>query len=135
MNKNNTKIKKESSKYIFIFSIGNCHEGVSIVGTFYGTFFELKKLIKTPLFQNKFIKKIIDEGCGWIDIYRNNFNCFEKGDADHALFFNRAKAFNNLCSDSEVEISNIVINEIPENKYKIIKEAKDWLDCYIIRKI
>jgi len=132
---NNSQKQKESSKYIFIFSIGNCHEGVGIIGTFYGTFFELKELLKTPLLQEKFFKNIVEEGCGWIDIYRNNFNCFEKGDADHSIFINREKAFDNLCSGTKVEISSVVINEIPKNKYKIIKKIKDWLDSYIIEKI
>jgi len=127
--------QKGPSKYIFVFGVGNCYEGVDIVGTFYGTFFELKLLLETPPLQNNFFKKIIDEGCGSIDIFRNNFNCFEKCEADHSLFFDRAKAFENLCQETEVEISNVVINEIPKNKYKIIKEAKDWLDCYTIKKI
>jgi len=126
---------KESSKYIFILSVGNCYEGVNTVGTFYGTFFELKALLEMPQLQENFFKKIIEEGCGWIDIYRNNFNCFEKGNADHSIFINRVKAFDNLCQGTEVEISSVVIDEIPKYKYKIIKKIKDWFDYFIIRKI
>ena len=133
--KNNSQKQKESSKYIFILSVGNCFEGVSIAGTFYGTFFELKELLKTPLSQENFFKKIIEEGCGWIDIYRNNFNCFEKGNADHSIFFGRAKAFDNLCPGTEVEISSVVIDEIPKYKYEMVKEIKDWFDYFIIKKI
>ena len=131
---NSQKSKQEPSKYIFVFGVGNCYEGVDIVGTFYGTFFELKLLLETPPLQNNFFKKIIDEGCGSIDIFRNNFNCFERGKADHSIFFNRAKAFENLCQGTEIEISNIVIDEISKYNFEIIKEAKDWLDYYTIKK-